>query len=391
MPKVLVTDGRSKASLAIVRSLGKKKVDVTAANDYLINPTFFSKYAKNHVIYPSPEKHPDLFIAEMYKLIKKEKFNVVIPVRDASTMLFSKYKNIFSNYTNMPIPNYDAIITGRDKAQTVKVAMENNIPCPETYFIENEDVNKIKARLKFPVIIKPRESSGSRGIVYVESAERFIDEYKKVRCYYEKIMVQEYIPHGRGHYSACALFNQNSEPRASFVYKEIRQFPITGGPATFSESVERADIIRYFLKLLKAMKWQGVAHADFLIDPRDNKPKLLEINPRFWTSLNLAILSGVDFPYLLYKMGIEGDVKPVNNYRIGVKMRVLPEDLLCFLSTPNRFKKISEFMTFNSDAVLSFDDPSPSIGLILNSITSYLNKEQRAHVFSRGWNNKKNI
>jgi len=394
MSRVFVTDGRSKASVAIVRSLGKKNIEVTASNDRKINPTFLSKYVKNRVIYPSPEKTPDLFISEMYKLIKKERYEVVIPVRDATTILFSKYKNKFSNFTKMPIPNYEVIMKGRDKAQTVKIAIENGIPCPETYFVDDEDINKMKSNLKYPVLIRPKESSGSRGIVYVDSPEKLMYEYKKVQSQYDGVMIQEYIPHGGEHYSVCALFNQYSEPRASFVYKEIRQYPITGGPATFSESTERLDVLKYTLKLLKAMNWYGVAHADFMIDEGDKKPKLLEINPRFWTSLNLAILSGVDFPYLLYKMAIEGDVKSVNNYQIGVKMRVLPEDILCFLCTPNKFKKLPEFITFNGigDAILSLDDPCPAVGVILESIISFLSKEQRAHAFNRGWSSQqKNI
>lgn len=40
MSRVLVTDGRSKSSVAIVRSLGKKGIEVTASNDEKINPTF---------------------------------------------------------------------------------------------------------------------------------------------------------------------------------------------------------------------------------------------------------------------------------------------------------------------------------------------------------------
>ena len=37
-----------------------------------------------------------------------------------------------------------------------------------------------------------------------------------------------------------------------------------------------------------------------------NEPKLIEVNPRFWGSLALAIYAGIDFPYLLYKLAMEG-------------------------------------------------------------------------------------
>ena len=42
-------------------------------------------------------------------------------------------------------------------------------------------------------------------------------------------------------------------------------------------------------------------NIEFRIDSRDGVPKIMEVNPRFWGSLQLSILSGVDFPYLLYK------------------------------------------------------------------------------------------
>ena len=89
-----------------------------------------------------------------YELIKKERYDVVIPVRDATTILFSKYKHKFSNFTKIPIPNYETVMKGRDKAQTVKIALENDIPCPKTYFVENEDsINKIKNKINYILLI----------------------------------------------------------------------------------------------------------------------------------------------------------------------------------------------------------------------------------------------
>ena len=394
MQRVLVTDGRSKASVPIVRSLGRKGIEVTAANDKKVNPAFFSKYVKNRVIYPTPEKKPDLFVSEIYELIKKERYDVVIPVRDATTILFSKYKHKFSNFTKIPIPNYETVMKGRDIAQTVKITLENDIPCPKTYFVENEDsINKIKNKIDFPVLIRARESSGSRGIVYVDSPEKFIYEYKNVSGQYGAVMIQEYIPHMGDAYNVSALFNQYSEPRAAFVLKKIRQYPITGGPTAFAESVERPELIKYALKLLKTLNWIGVAEVEFLFDERDKTPKLLEINPRFWDPLSLAIESGIDFPYLLYQMAINGDVEPVNSYKVGVKWCFLISDVLCYLSTPNKLKMLPEFLKFHDEnlhyAIFSLSDPGPAVGIILKSLIAMFYKEERMHVFNRGWGQNK--
>jgi predicted ATP-grasp superfamily ATP-dependent carboligase len=59
----------------------------------------------------------------------------------------------------------------------------------------------------------------------------------------------------------------------------------------------------------------------------DGTPYLMEINGRFWGSLQLAIDAGVDFPYLLYQLAIGLPVAPVEQYKIGVKSRWLLGDL----------------------------------------------------------------
>ena len=69
--------------------------------------------------------------------------------------------------------------------------------------------------------------------------------------------------------------------------------------------------------------------VEFKKDYSDNEFKIMEINPRFWGSLDLAIASGVDFPYLLYKMAAEGDIKPIFSYRRGVRYAwIFPMDLV---------------------------------------------------------------
>jgi len=146
------------------------------------------------------------------------------------------------------------------------------------------------------------------------------------------LIIQEYIP-GQG-YGFFALFNQQ-KLRAIFMHKRIREYPITGGASTSAESIYDPELKELSVKLLKSLNWHGVAMVEFRKDFRDNKYKLMEINPKFWGSLDLAITSQVDFPYLVCKMALEGDVKPVFNYKIGVKFTwPFPDDFQRFLAKP---------------------------------------------------------
>ena len=206
-------------------------------------------------------------------------------------------------------------------------------------------------------------------------------------------MIQEYISHDGGHYSIGTLFNDNSEPVAVHVYKEIKQYPVNGGPAVTAISVEKEEWVDNMLRILKNVGWKGPAHMDVLYDSSSNTPRLLEINPRFWMTLNLSIKSGVDFPYLLHRLANKEEIEKINSYRVGIKYRwVLPNEILWLMQTPDKIKGFREFINFwKKDmcfGILSSKDPMPTIGTILQGFNFVLDSDKRKFMFKRGWNSK---
>jgi predicted ATP-grasp superfamily ATP-dependent carboligase len=206
-----------------------------------------------------------------------------------------------------------------------------------------------------------------------------VEAYKQLSQLYGSMLVQEFIPNG-GEFGIYVLMNDDSEPRAYTAQRRIRSYPYYGGPSTLRETFqdevsERAKGIAF--SLLKAMKWRGVAMVEFRIDPRDNTPKLMEVNPRFWGSLQLSILSGVDFPWLYYTMLREGDVKPVMSYKSNVECRwLLPGDILWYVTTPGKLKNLPEFLRWkNNYDILSIEDPGPTIGFFLATVRYLFDKE----------------
>jgi predicted ATP-grasp superfamily ATP-dependent carboligase len=128
--------------------------------------------------------------------------------------------------------------------------------------------------------------------------------------------------------------------------------------------------------------------VEFKVDPRDNKPKLMEINPRFWGSLPLAIYSGVDFPYLLYKMAMGEDFETVTTYKTGIRSRyLLPGDIMHFISNPERFNMKPSFFKFfdknTKDDIISLKDPLPTFGRILSLLTLLYNKDMQRYLKER--------
>ena len=384
--KVLIQGGEIENALTVVQSLGRKGTDVVVGAKYKKTISSYSKYCKRHFQYPAPKDNPDEFIKFILSEVKKEHYDVMISLGGEGMLELSKNRDLFLPYVRLPFLDYETLLRADNKAETIKIAMENGIPCPKTFFIDDvEDVKKIIDELIFPVVIKPRESAGSRGLEYVTEKGNLIETFEKTTKSFGKMIIQELIPPGGDTYGFEALFNKNSEPRAVFVHKRLREFPITGGPSTFRVSVENQEIKTLGTRLLQKFGWYGIAMVEFKIDPRDNTPRLMEINPRFWGSLPLSIASGVDFPYLLCKMAVDGDITPVFDYKKGVKARSLfYEDLKHLLAvlkgqstpwgyhSPDRLRTFFEFMKFYEKDItydyLSWDDPVPALLRILSPI-----------------------
>ena len=105
----------------------------------------------------------------------------------------------------------------------------------------------------------------------------------------------------------------------------------------------------------------------------------MEVNPRFWGSLALSIYAGIDFPYLLYKLAMEGDVNLAKDYRVGVQCRWLMGDFLCFLKDSSKFhRKPSFFKFYDKDLkydIISREDIKPTLGIFLFYALRFFDKE----------------
>ena len=87
--------------------------------------------------------------------------------------------------------------------------------------------------------------------------------------------------------------------------------PPSGGVSVLCESVPlRKPLVDYALRILQSAAWHGVAMVEFKLDARSGIPHLMEVNGRFWGSLQLAIDAGVDFPWLLYQLAATGSAQP---------------------------------------------------------------------------------
>jgi predicted ATP-grasp superfamily ATP-dependent carboligase len=231
-----------------------------------------------------------------------------------------------------------------------------------------EGLQESAAVLGYPLVIKPRHSSGSRGIRVIGHAGQLLESYMDIHRQFPFPILQEYIPQGE-RYDVCLLYNKQGTARYTFVQKELRHFPLEMGPSTVQESVRYPELVELAKSLMDKLPWFGIVELEFMIDPRDGTPKLMEINPRFWNSLHLASMSGIDFPWGLYQLTMGSEVEEIVDYKLGVRCRwLLPGDLLHFIANPKRMSMEPPFLgkgAVRQDDIWSILDPMPTLGFAL--------------------------
>jgi len=383
---IFICDGRSRSSLPIIRTFGRKGFRVIIGESFKCF-SFFSKYVDEKVIYPDPAKTPEKFYNFIKKYLTENKVDLFIPVRDDTTYISSNNKKELSKLTNLIVPDKDKFEICRDKSETIKLARKLNIPHPKTILdFKSRKYNSIIQEVGSPFLIKPCISSGSRGIIKVVSEEDYNRAYQIVIKKNEKYMVQEFIPHG-GAFGVEVVYYKG-EKKAFFVHKRLREYPVSGGPSTLRISIREPEMERISFKMFDNLNWHGVAMVEFRVDARDNKPKLMEINPRFWGSLSTSIYAGMDFPYILYCLTNNIDFGA--DYTVGKMSRwLLFGDILWFLSSKNKLRNFWQFIKIKQKNlcydILSKDDFMPVIGIFIDSLKAPFKKGKLKHIFKRGW------
>jgi len=294
----------------------------------------------------------------------------------------------------LPFPEFETVQIAHDKGALVSLAEEKGIPIPKTVVVrEPDDLRSAIRHVGLPAVVKARFSRfplggqwrNGGGVHYVHTAAELDKAYRAVRELVPLPLVQEYIPgDGRG---VFVLMNRG-QLRAAFAHRRIREKPPGGGVSVLSESVVLdSQLLEHSERILEFLKWHGVAMVEFRRDARDGVSKLLEINGRFWGSLQLAVDAGVDFPYLLYRLAVDGDVEPVFTYEVGMRLRWWLGDLdWLFLRLRERggvaaqLGAILEFLKptgkMTKAEVFRRDDPAPA----LVELSQYLRQALRGLV-----------
>jgi predicted ATP-grasp superfamily ATP-dependent carboligase len=326
---VLTSNGWDRIGYNVLRGLAKENLNVAFGTDRNLGMGYYSKYPAARYLHSDCFKDEDNFISDLNNSFKKFQPSVYMPIGD-ETIIVSQHISKLSDYDiKIPISDYTTLESLDNKSVSFKIAKSQNIPTPETIMPSClEEIEDFAKKFSYPIVLKHIKSNSSKGVWFL-SKENFYNVINEIintkGINYGDFIVQQCV-RGSG-YGVSLLMNKGSL-RAKFTHKRLRERIKRGGPSTLRISTENRELEEYAISLLSSVKFHGVAMVEFKYDEENEKATFIEVNPRFWGSVGLAINSGVNFPYLLYKMALNGDVEPVLNYKNGVVARWLLGNIL---------------------------------------------------------------
>ncbi|MFW5925866.1 MAG: ATP-grasp domain-containing protein [Myxococcota bacterium] len=326
--RAIVTYSRGLQSLSVIRSLGRQGVEVIAADEVPVTPGSLSKYATDRFTYPSPLKDRPGFIAALEEAI--ERFDpghpdvpyVLMPVHQETSVVAAQASRLAPRI-RFALASPDAFDLVQHKGRFHEAAQARGWPTPRTWlFRDADELREAAADLPYPNFVKHPNAVSGIGVHRAESAAELIDAYEQLVVEHalapeDRPIVQEAVP-GED-YAVTALYD-HGQARVLLSYRNVLRFPREGGPGAVRETVRAPKLEAMARRVLDEVRWHGIAQVDFRWTGDDEDPAfVIEVNPRFFGGVLQAIESGVDYPWLVYRLAVDDHVEAPQELRYDVR------------------------------------------------------------------------
>lgn len=379
--RLLLIDGGSRQILPLIKEFRRLQCDVTVYCGSKLDVGYVSKYTQ-HRILGCFDMHKQAETCKgIAKTIRNGHYDIVIPMNDFAAGILAKHKQAFSRYAFICVNDLSVYQHASDKLQTMRICMEENIPCPKTVIAENISDCDFTG-WTFPLVIKPRSGYGANGFSVVSNMNELKKVFAATKRKFGPSLIQEYIPQTSRQYQVEMFMDQNGVCKSFVLMDKLRWYPLNGGSSTLNMTVKDETIKKDCIRLLSKMKWRGYASLDLIRDPRDGKAKILEINPRINGTIKICFYAGVNMALQHLQFAAGDAVTEFPDYQEGVFLRYIHTDVLWFLKSKDRFHtKPSWFSWKNTtDEILSLDDIKPFFAYSVTAFQKLANDKKKRGV-----------
>jgi predicted ATP-grasp superfamily ATP-dependent carboligase len=333
----LVLDARLRQSLAAVRSLGRRGLSVAALESSGNVPAFSSRWCLRGLTCAA-DVATEAYLGELEHLFERTGARVVIPSHDGTIALLRQHRARVEKRAHLALAKEPAMTIAVNKELTLAVASRLGINVPRSRLVRGvSDVPAAVGEIGLPAVVKPTESwvcgtqQGervvSRLVTTPAEADRAVAELTRFGA---ATLFQQLLS---GRREAVSLLYARGEVHARFAQWARRTRPPLGGESVLRQSIAvPPDIGREAERLVREIDLEGYSEIEFRRDSAGT-PYLMEINPRLSASVEIAMRSGVDFPYLMYQWANGEPIDRAEGYRTGIWMRYLKGDLMTTIAS----------------------------------------------------------
>jgi len=337
----LILDASLRQSLTSIRSLGSRGMRVAAleAKTYFKKskymPAFSSRWCQHTYVAPAYDLQTETFLAYLLQLLEYTGARVLITSSDGTLALVRKHRADIEKYAHVALAKESALEAAVNKDRTLEVARDLGLGIPKGVVVKSVDeVAEAIREIGLPAVVKPIETwlwreGEQQGVRLIAALVTTPDEARAA--------VEHLTQHGgethfqqflTGKREAVSLLYANGEIYARFAQWAKRTQPPLGGTSVLRQSIAVPDDIGDEAeRLVREIELEGYSEVEFRRDHL-GKPYLMEINPRLSASVEIAVRSGVDFPYLLYQWAVGERIDRIENYKTGGWMRYLEGDIV---------------------------------------------------------------
>lgn len=386
-PAALVPAIDTASSTAAVRSLGKWGVKTVAVSEHDHPPAYSSRYCDERIAVTDPNVDLDAYGADLLSLARRNDVRTVLPFREADVYVLARDRTAFEPHVTPVWPDLETLRRVQDRIELARAAEAASVAMPRTTTVDAWDNWDCRCVIKPRYTVHATEYADAFSENSTETAStRYVPagEQPDLRELHEEMghlpIVQEYVPTS-DEYGFFALYDHGT-PVATFQHRQRRGWKYSGGPSAYREAIDDPELEAAGRRLLDELDWHGVAMVEFLENPETGEFELMEVNPRFWSSLPFTVQAGVNFPALYWQLANDEPTTASKLPTVGMSGHLLRGELLYLhsilteeypLIEPPAFAGavrdvVASVLRHRNFDYLSVDDPGPFVRDVTNTV-----------------------
>jgi predicted ATP-grasp superfamily ATP-dependent carboligase len=275
---------------------------------------------------PDPASDKEGFVAGVAALAERVDARVVLPGTDLALAALAGGRDAFPSDVAVGVCPPERVDLATTKTALAELAKAAGFDVPPTHVVGRNDVSRIEGA--FPMVVKPLRSDveGANGTLVHGGASR-VEDARELRRIADELgaeacLVQPYL---NGELVAVAGVAWDGAVVAEVHQVSHRIWPPYCGGSSYAATIEpdseRGSKVR---KLLAEVGWSGIFQVQLL--RCRGVEFLIDLNPRFYGTLALALAAGVNMPALWVDLlrGVEPAPRPP--FRVGVHFRAHLKD-----------------------------------------------------------------